>query len=84
MISKITSFPQGQGLAQVIVPAVATKLMAVIEKLQTSASGFMQTPKIIETLQQFINSNRNISSLALETVAKDILKGEYSFHSHNL
>lgn len=84
MIGKITSFTQAQGLAQVIVPAVATKLMAAIENLQTSASDFMQTPERVQTLHQFITSGRNISSLALETLAKDILKGEHSFHTHNL
>ncbi|XP_050720544.1 uncharacterized protein LOC127000641 isoform X4 [Eriocheir sinensis] len=63
---------EGQGLAQMIVPVVATKLMAAIEKLQTSASG--------QTLHQFITSSRNISSLALETLAKDILKGLYHYH----
>ncbi|XP_050706409.1 uncharacterized protein LOC126991775 isoform X1 [Eriocheir sinensis] len=75
---------EGQGLAQMIVPAVATKLMAAIEKLETSGSGFMQTRERAQTLHHFIINSRNINSLALDTLAKDILKGLYCYHMRGI
>lgn len=64
-----------------IVPAVATKLMAGIEKLETPGLWFLQTLGRVQTLHQFLLSNININSLTLDTLAKDILKGEHSFHT---
>lgn len=75
---------QGQDLAQMIVPAVATKLMSSIERLEASASGYTHVVERPQTLHHFITNSRNISPLTLETVAKDILKGEHSLHTCRL
>lgn len=68
---------QGQDLAHMIVPAVITKLMCTIEKLEICATGFIHIIERPQTLQQFIASSKNISPLCLEIVAQDILRGEY-------
>lgn len=62
-----------------LVPAVATKIMSCIDKLETLSSGYKSAMERPQTLHQFITSTKYITPLILETLAKDILKGKQWF-----
>lgn len=62
---------QGQELGQMIVPAVATKLMSSIAKLELSAKGLSHAEDSPQSLHQFITRNQNITPFTLETLSKD-------------
>lgn len=59
-----------------LVPAVATKLITCIDKLEAMGSCYKSNVERPQNLHQFITSTKYITPLTLETLAKDILKGK--------
>ncbi|XP_050703048.1 uncharacterized protein LOC126988721 isoform X2 [Eriocheir sinensis] len=86
LTNEATILHKGQELAQMVVPAVATKLMHTIEKLESSSMGCTHMGQRPQTLHQFIKSrsSRNITPLTLEILATDILKDLNQYHMRGI